>query len=135
LRKLALLPLLRTIWSTDTYGHPGSWLVVQGDGNVVIYDPSGAPLWATNTMLGKAKPRLAFIQDTHPHRHGWEHEEKSPPPWFFLNRGTNFWEPFLKTLMNIENLTCPEYSGASPDNKVQHFISLIFSDLQLHFSN
>lgn len=36
------------IWSTDSYGHPGSSLVLQDDGNVVIYDPSYThTLWAT----------------------------------------------------------------------------------------
>ena len=32
------------IWSTGTHGHPGSYLVVQNDGNV-IFGPGG-PLWS-----------------------------------------------------------------------------------------
>jgi hypothetical protein len=38
------------VFSTGTGGHPGSRLVVQNDGNVVIYTPDGTALWATNTV-------------------------------------------------------------------------------------
>ena len=34
-----------------TPGNPGSRLVVQDDGNVVIYRPDGTPVWATDTWL------------------------------------------------------------------------------------
>ena len=39
------------IWSSNTWGNPGSHLVLQDDGNVVIYRPDGAPIWSTNTWL------------------------------------------------------------------------------------
>lgn len=32
-------------WHTVTYGNPGSFLSVQDDGNLVVYNPSGRPLW------------------------------------------------------------------------------------------
>jgi hypothetical protein len=39
------------VWDVGvTAGHPGAWLIVQDDGNVVIYDGSSHPLWATNTV-------------------------------------------------------------------------------------
>ena len=38
------------LWSSGTYGHPGSYVVLQDDGNLVIYSPSGRALWATGTQ-------------------------------------------------------------------------------------
>lgn len=35
-------------WASNTNGNPGSFLVVQDDGNVVIYKPNH-PIWATGT--------------------------------------------------------------------------------------
>jgi hypothetical protein len=39
------------VWSTGTSGtsNYNSRLVVQNDGNLVIYTPSNAPIWASNT--------------------------------------------------------------------------------------
>jgi hypothetical protein len=37
------------IWSTATFGHPGGVIWVQNDGNLVVYDASGSPVWASNT--------------------------------------------------------------------------------------
>jgi hypothetical protein len=37
------------IWATNTAGRPDSTLIVQDDGNVVIYEPRPRPVWATNT--------------------------------------------------------------------------------------
>src|SRR5438128_2391303 len=40
-------------WSSNTWGHPGAWAVMQYDGNLVIYiGPNNwnkTPLWASNT--------------------------------------------------------------------------------------
>jgi len=37
------------IWHSNTGGHPGAYLVVQIDGNVVVYSSSNIPLWWTYT--------------------------------------------------------------------------------------
>lgn len=37
------------IWDSKTYNSPGSKLLVQDDGNAVIYSPDMRPIWATNT--------------------------------------------------------------------------------------
>lgn len=37
------------LWSSRTSGHPGAYLVVQTDGNVVIYGSDDFPIWATGT--------------------------------------------------------------------------------------
>src|SRR5262249_9062198 len=42
--------------ASGTQGHPGARLVMQSDGNVVIYDPSGVALWATGTDAPAAPP-------------------------------------------------------------------------------
>jgi hypothetical protein len=38
----------RPVWASNTAGHYDAFLVVQNDGNVVIYD-GGRPIWATGT--------------------------------------------------------------------------------------
>jgi hypothetical protein len=37
------------LWNTATYNHPGAFLVMQGDGNAVVYGPSGGALWNSRT--------------------------------------------------------------------------------------
>jgi hypothetical protein len=39
------------VWASGTDGHPGAVLVMQDDGNLVIYDMVGTPLWATGTNI------------------------------------------------------------------------------------
>lgn len=41
----------RPLWASSTWQHPGSRLVAQDDGNVVVYRPDGRPVWATNTWV------------------------------------------------------------------------------------
>lgn len=36
-------------WASNTDGRPGSRVVMQGDGNLVIYRPDGSVAWASNT--------------------------------------------------------------------------------------
>jgi subtilisin family serine protease len=52
----------RALWHSGTYGNPGAWAVMQGDGNFVIYTSSGVPLWATNTG-GSAADHLVMQGD------------------------------------------------------------------------
>ena len=37
------------LFASNTGGHAGATLAVQNDGNVVVSDAHGVPLWATNT--------------------------------------------------------------------------------------
>lgn len=37
------------LWHTGTWGNPGAYAILQGDGNFVIYRSNGTPLWSTNT--------------------------------------------------------------------------------------
>jgi hypothetical protein len=37
------------VWASSTAGFPGARLVVQNDGNVVVYDTANVPRWASNT--------------------------------------------------------------------------------------
>ena len=56
------------IWSSNTHGMQGQkFLVLQGDGNLVLYNPSAAgarehPKWASKTN-GKAKDCILVMQD------------------------------------------------------------------------
>ena len=36
-------------WASNTAGAPGSFVVMQNDGNLVIYRPN-FPIWASNTV-------------------------------------------------------------------------------------
>lgn len=36
----------RPVFHTGTHGHPGAFLILQSDGNPVVYSPAGRPLWA-----------------------------------------------------------------------------------------
>jgi len=38
------------IWDTETNGHPNSSLVIQDNGNLVIYAPGDRAIWATYTL-------------------------------------------------------------------------------------
>ncbi|MFT4621411.1 MAG: hypothetical protein ACI8PZ_000063 [Myxococcota bacterium] len=37
------------LWSTMTHGNPDAWAAMQDDGNLVVYAASGWPLWSTET--------------------------------------------------------------------------------------
>lgn len=51
------------IWSTGTHNHPGAKVIMQTDGNLVVYDANGTtPLWASNTYLSAAD-RLVLYDD------------------------------------------------------------------------
>jgi hypothetical protein len=39
----------KALWASNTAGQPGESCVMQPDGNLVIYDGDGHPLWASNT--------------------------------------------------------------------------------------
>ena len=48
-------------WHAGTYGHPGAFAVMQTDGNLVVYLPSGSALWASGT--GGSGGQEAVVQD------------------------------------------------------------------------
>lgn len=52
----------RALWSTGTYGRPIDKLVVQSDGNMVLYDPQNRYYWATWTQ-GNAGVQLVVQND------------------------------------------------------------------------
>ncbi|HEV2778061.1 MAG TPA: CHAP domain-containing protein [Actinophytocola sp.] len=51
------------LWSTRTAGHPGSWAVMQSDGNLVVYGPGGNPLWDSGTW-GNSGARVVVQNDS-----------------------------------------------------------------------
>ena len=44
---------LNPIWNTGTDRNPGAWIQLQGDGNLVIYTPPANPIWTTSTDAQK----------------------------------------------------------------------------------
>jgi hypothetical protein len=50
------------LWSSGSVGHPGAYLAVQDDGNVVIYD--GAAVWHTNTANSDPLAGVSVYQTT-----------------------------------------------------------------------
>jgi hypothetical protein len=53
----------RALWASDTAGHPGAWLGMQGtDGNLVVYSATNQPLWSAG-IAGNAGDRLSVQTD------------------------------------------------------------------------
>ena len=50
------------LWASHTAGHPGAFLAVQEDGNVVIYSNAHAPIWATDTARETPAENLPEIE-------------------------------------------------------------------------
>lgn len=50
------------LWSSNTVGHPNARAVMQGDGNLVVYGPDGQALWSTGTQ-GHDGARVAVQPD------------------------------------------------------------------------
>lgn len=50
------------IWWTNTWGNPGSSVVMQADGNLVVYRPDGTAIWSTETW-GTDADRLVLYDD------------------------------------------------------------------------
>ena len=46
---LSLMTGFRQVWSTSTVGNPDSKLIMQGDGNLVLYNKDMRPLWSSQT--------------------------------------------------------------------------------------
>jgi hypothetical protein len=46
---LVLYQGARALWHTSTHGNPGATAAMQGDGNLVVYAPSGRALWNSRT--------------------------------------------------------------------------------------
>lgn len=47
---------MAAIWYSNTQGNPGSILAIQNDGNLVIYSPTGVPVWNIGVDTGWANP-------------------------------------------------------------------------------
>lgn len=52
----------RALWASNTGRHPGTWLVNQGDGNLVLYGADRRALWNTGTG-GDGRSLLAMQGD------------------------------------------------------------------------
>jgi hypothetical protein len=49
-------------WGANTYGHPGAYAILQGDGNLCIYDANNVYLWCSGTN-GTFAERLDMEDD------------------------------------------------------------------------
>lgn len=52
----------KPIWAANTWNMGGDKLIMQEDGNLVIYKSNGTPIWSTNTW-GKPNSRLEVQDD------------------------------------------------------------------------
>lgn len=59
---LVLYSYKRALWSSGTAGKPATRLVMQGDGNLVIYDTQGKAYWSSGTA-GKGSSSLVMQND------------------------------------------------------------------------
>jgi hypothetical protein len=82
----------RALWNSKTAGHPGANLVVQGDGNIVIYY-NGKALWNTRTV-GTVVNRLVMQDDgnlmayTGSGGHEWASNTAGHPTYSFKGTAT-----------------------------------------------
>ncbi|GAA4681077.1 GH25 family lysozyme [Frondihabitans cladoniiphilus] len=53
----------RALWWSGTSGNGGAFLLLQGDGNVVIYNANSQAIWSTGTMNSGALPTL-YLQSS-----------------------------------------------------------------------
>jgi hypothetical protein len=56
-----------TVWATNTFGNPGSYMAVQSDGNLVVYTSNGIPIWdynnpAQSTSCGRLNANQGLSQ-------------------------------------------------------------------------
>jgi hypothetical protein len=59
---LVIYSINRALWSTNTAGHPGARTIMQGDGNLVVYDTANKPLWFSGTA-GSGQSNLLMQTD------------------------------------------------------------------------
>ncbi len=50
-----------TYWETDTAGNPGALVVLQDDGDLVVYDTSNKRLWASNAKPNFSSPAIEYL--------------------------------------------------------------------------
>lgn len=44
------------VWASNTAGHPGAYLVIQNDANMVVVSPNGQSLWASGAVDYEFQP-------------------------------------------------------------------------------
>ncbi len=57
---LVLYSRTRAIWSTNTWGNPDAFFAEQSDGNMVVYSKAGKALWNSGTRV-RAKDQMALL--------------------------------------------------------------------------
>lgn len=74
----------RAIWNSGTVGKNAAFLSMQKDGNLVIYDPSGWPIWHTRTD-GKGSSHLVVQLDGNLVLYN----TRNQPTWYSNTTGSN----------------------------------------------
>ena len=60
---VAITPQGTPYWDTATHGNPGSSLVMQDDGNLVVYNGANRALWASNTVADLRDPTIRYVRE------------------------------------------------------------------------
>jgi hypothetical protein len=50
------------LWNTRTFGNSGASLIMQGDGNLVIYSAKGKAIWSTNTWVSNGSLSGSYLE-------------------------------------------------------------------------
>jgi len=94
------------VWASGTPGHPGAFVTVQNDGNMVIYQ-SGKPIWATNTFTrlqnAEDAPKYIFRLDKFRIDTTRAVHEDTDFVSFAVKIGDQMLEPKIKRLGNLNN--------------------------------
>jgi hypothetical protein len=51
------------LWALGTWGQPGNYLVMQTDGNLVVYSRTGTAMWASQSSWGTGSADVLRVQD------------------------------------------------------------------------
>jgi Ig domain of plant-specific actin-binding protein len=93
----------RALWASNTAGNPGAYLVLQSDGNLVVYSPSKEALWNSGTE-GNPGDHLSLQVDAN--------------IVVYSSGGSPLWNSGIgnSTLSNGETLTGSQYLTAGNDH-------------------
>ena len=98
---VAYSPTGTPYWATGTDGHPGAWLALLDDGNLVVIDGQNV-LWQTNTVTDLRAPTIRYVREG-----GYSYNETSES-----------WKAMCANFPCLEALQWPGYATLVIDDEI-----------------
>jgi hypothetical protein len=73
---------------SQTYPQPGNYLVVQNDGNIVVYNASGQALWSSNTVVAASGDNLGSTMSVGQQMNGGDYMQSPNGEYQLYNAST-----------------------------------------------